>query len=159
MCQASKHSLFNFCTAVWTASGRDEPCESWKLCSRFNTSWFKWSTRVKCSRFHSRSHLTSPPAPVCLSHQSALRMCQPHMVPIQPGTKGEYGRHQALSPQLSPLGLSIVWERADDQNDQNQVRIFKEALTATLRETSEFNSRKKYHQGQIKSYPMLGNWP
>lgn len=125
----------------------------------FNTSWFKWSTRVKCSMFHSRPHLTSPPAPVCLSHQSALRMCQPHMVPIQPCTKGEYGRHQAPSPQLSPLGLSIVWKRADDQNDQNQMRIFTGALTATLRETSEFNSRKKYYQGQIKSYLMFGNWP
>lgn len=40
--------------------------------------------------------------------------------------------------------------------DQNQGRIFKEALTGTLRKTSEFNSRKKCYQEKMRSSPTFG---
>lgn len=45
-----------------------------------------------------------------------------------------------------------MWSGKGQTNcEQNQGQIFKEALTGTLRKTSEFNSRKKCYQRKTKS--------
>lgn len=103
---------------------------------------------------------------VGVQRQGSCSTCHPRPPPPSPPIsgfpvnrvqRGRCGGRLTRSP-TPTLGVYGVWKRAVNC-DQNQGRIFKEALTGTLRKTSEFNSRKKCYQGKMQSSPTLGERP
>ena len=89
-------------------------------------------------------------ARVCLSNPSPLRCLKPKWSPFKYVSRGRHGRHQAPLPQLSLLGLFIVWKRGGRQinYNQNQVRIFKKALMETLEKHLNSTPEKSATKGK-----------